>query len=85
MTYSSLLFSILLTLLALQAHCSVLTPSYRVDLPYDADLTYWTAEEGVGHFSEWSKSTKRNFIDDVRDGKASEWTIVMGNEGGGGY
>lgn len=40
-------------------------------------------EEGVGHFSEWSKSTKRDFIDDVRAGNAHEWVIVMGNEGGG--
>lgn len=46
-------------------------------------LDYWTKEEGVGHFSEWSKATKRNFIDDVSAGKADNWTVVMGNEGGG--
>lgn len=43
---------------------------------------YWASEEGVGHFSEWSKSTKHDFIADWALGKASEWTIVMGNEGG---
>ncbi|UZJ52521.1 hypothetical protein CBS101457_001841 [Exobasidium rhododendri] len=42
----------------------------------------WTLEEGVGHFSEWSKATKKLFIDDVRAGNAQEWTLVMGNEGG---
>lgn len=43
---------------------------------------YWTKEEGVGHFSEWSKATKLAFLSDYGAGKASEWTIVMGNEGG---
>jgi exopolyphosphatase len=37
---------------------------------------------GVGHFSEWSRATKRAFLMDWQAGKASEWTIVMGNEGG---
>jgi exopolyphosphatase len=42
-------------------------------------------EEGVGHFSEWSKSQKRRFIDAVRSGDdalIANWTVVMGNEGG---
>ena len=43
---------------------------------------YWTQEEGVGHFSEWSKATKLAFLSDWVKGKADEWTIVMGNEGG---
>lgn len=43
---------------------------------------YWSKEEGVGHFSEWSKATKLAFLSDWVKGKASEWTIVMGNEGG---
>lgn len=58
-------------------------PSYGKPLSYDVDPSYWAAEEGVGHFSEWSKGTKRAFVDDVRAGKASDWVIVMGNEGGG--
>jgi len=37
---------------------------------------------GVGHFSEWSRATKKAFLVDWQDGKASEWTIVQGNEGG---
>ena len=37
---------------------------------------------GVGHFSEWSRATKKAFLMDWQAGKSSEWTIVMGNEGG---
>jgi exopolyphosphatase len=37
---------------------------------------------GVGHFSEWSRATKKAFLQDWQAGKAGEWTIVMGNEGG---
>ncbi|OAL07270.1 DHH phosphoesterase [Phaeosphaeriaceae sp. SRC1lsM3a] len=37
---------------------------------------------GVGHFSEWSRATKKAFLVDWQAGKASEWTIVQGNEGG---
>ncbi|KAN0061557.1 hypothetical protein ACQY0O_006404 [Thecaphora frezii] len=47
---------------------------------YDRD--YWALEDGVGHFSEWSKATKHAFLRDWRDGRAGEWTVVMGNEGG---
>ncbi|EPQ31696.1 uncharacterized protein PFL1_01029 [Pseudozyma flocculosa PF-1] len=43
---------------------------------------YWALEEGVGHFSEWSKATKHAFLRDWRDGRVDEWTLVMGNEGG---
>ncbi|CRK34298.1 hypothetical protein BN1723_003999 [Verticillium longisporum] len=39
-------------------------------------------ETGVGHFSEWSRETKRRFLIDWQAGRSSEWTIVQGNEGG---
>ena len=39
-------------------------------------------EKGVGHFSEWSRATKKEFLIDWQAGKASEWAIVQGNEGG---
>lgn len=39
-------------------------------------------ETGVGHFSEWSRETKRQFLIDWQAGRSSEWTIVQGNEGG---
>lgn len=39
-------------------------------------------ETGVGHFSEWSRETKRRFLIDWQEGRASEWIIVQGNEGG---
>lgn len=39
-------------------------------------------ETGVGHFSEWSRETKRQFLIDWQAGRVSEWIIVQGNEGG---
>ncbi|TKA62429.1 hypothetical protein B0A55_11366 [Friedmanniomyces simplex] len=39
-------------------------------------------ETGVGHFSEWSRATKKQFLTDWQAGRSSEWTIVAGNEGG---
>ncbi len=37
---------------------------------------------GVGHFSEWSRATKKAFLQDWQAGRESEWIIVQGNEGG---
>lgn len=42
----------------------------------------WPLEEGVGHFSEWSRSTKREFLIDWQADRESEWIFVLGNEGG---
>jgi exopolyphosphatase len=39
-------------------------------------------KEGVGHFSEWSRATKKEFLIDWQAGKESEWILVQGNEGG---
>jgi exopolyphosphatase len=39
-------------------------------------------KQGVGHFSEWSRATKREFLIDWQASKESQWTLVMGNEGG---
>jgi exopolyphosphatase len=39
-------------------------------------------ETGVGHFSEWSRATKKEFLIDWQEGRISEWIIVQGNEGG---
>ncbi|KAF3353681.1 Pre-rRNA-processing protein PNO1 [Verticillium dahliae VDG1] len=39
-------------------------------------------ETGVGHFSKWSRETKRRFLIDWQAGRSSEWIIVQGNEGG---
>lgn len=41
-----------------------------------------TLEQGVGHFSEWSACVKEWFLSDVKAGRASNWTIVLGNEAG---
>lgn len=37
---------------------------------------------GVGHFSEWSRATKKEFLVDWQANKESDWIIVQGNEGG---
>lgn len=39
-------------------------------------------ETGVGHFSEWSRATKKEFLIDWQAGQSSKWIIVTGNEGG---
>ncbi|KAK8061206.1 DHH phosphoesterase [Apiospora hydei] len=39
-------------------------------------------ETGVGHFSEWSRENKRQFLIDWQKERSSEWILVMGNEGG---
>lgn len=41
-----------------------------------------TIETGVGHFSEWSRQTKKEFLIDWQADRASQWTFVLGNEGG---
>lgn len=46
------------------------------------DSTYTAQETGVGHFSEWSRETKRLFLIDWQADRSSEWIIVQGNEGG---
>ncbi|PIB01365.1 putative exopolyphosphatase [Cercospora beticola] len=43
---------------------------------------YNSIQTGVGHFSEWSRATKKEFLIDWQAGKASEWIFVQGNEGG---
>jgi len=37
---------------------------------------------GVGHFSEWSRDTKKEFFVDWQASKESNWVFVMGNEAG---
>lgn len=48
----------------------------------DASSRFLSKHLGVGHFSEWSRATKKQFLIDWQAGNASEWTIVQGNEGG---
>jgi len=46
------------------------------------DVLSATYKQGVGHFSEWSRQTKKEFLIDWQAGKMSDWTLVQGNEGG---
>jgi exopolyphosphatase len=48
----------------------------------DASTKHLAKSLGVGHFSEWSRATKKEFLIDWQAGRESEWTIVQGNEGG---
>ncbi|RMZ66851.1 exopolyphosphatase [Pyrenophora seminiperda CCB06] len=48
----------------------------------DASIKNPVRTHGVGHFSEWSRATKKQFLIDWQAGKEAEWTIVQGNEGG---
>lgn len=48
----------------------------------DASPNHLAKPLGVGHFSEWSRATKKEFLVDWQAGRESEWTMVMGNEGG---
>lgn len=58
----------------------------RQQQQYDAVLTGQKImkgrKEGVGHFSEWSRATKREFLIDWQAGKEKDWILVQGNEGG---
>jgi exopolyphosphatase len=67
------------------------SPSIAVprDLPHQAVLDASRVhgfgkgfKPGVGHFSEWSRATKKEFLIDWQAGKESEWTLVQGNEAG---
>lgn len=50
-----------------------------MDSDGDEDSKY---RKGAGHFSAWSRETKRQFLIDWQAGRESEWTIVQGNEAG---
>lgn len=45
-------------------------------------VVFGKPEKGVGHFSEWSRGNKKEFLIDWQAGRESEWVIVQGNEGG---
>jgi len=48
----------------------------------DASTKHLAKPLGVGHFSEWSRATKKEFLVDWQAGREDEWTMVMGKEGG---
>lgn len=39
-------------------------------------------EQGTGHLSDWSRTTKNAFLDALRANDANDWIIVLGNEAG---
>lgn len=36
-----------------------------------------------GEFSDWSRQKKADFLDDLKNNRAEDWVICIGNEGGG--
>lgn len=48
------------------------------DDPFDIEF-----DEGTGHFSQWAKQSKFEFLRDLTLNRAQDWTLVFGNEGGG--
>lgn len=70
-----------LGLLASAAHAAPSAPFQEVLQPSKVK-PFKTVETGVGHFSEWSRATKKEFLIDWQAGQANKWTIVQGNEGG---
>ncbi|KAH7120857.1 hypothetical protein B0J11DRAFT_532774 [Dendryphion nanum] len=75
----SKLLSMLLASTAVMARPNAPVPNHQVLLGKTATTQ---REKGVGHFSEWSRAMKKQFLIDWQAGKASEWAIVQGNEGG---
>lgn len=66
---------------------TALAASMTVATPQHAGQTQTILGEpskpiGVGHFSEWSRAMKKEFLMDWQAGKASDWVVVQGNEGG---
>lgn len=53
-----------------------------ISIPDSTRTAQSPRETGVGHFSEWSRETKRQFLIDWQGGRSSEWIVVQGNEGG---
>ncbi|GAA6037429.1 hypothetical protein JCM8097_008569 [Rhodosporidiobolus ruineniae] len=58
---------------------------YAVDPP-DEDggeaEVHGTDSTGTGHYSQWSRANKEEFLSALRDNNARDWIIVMGNEAG---
>lgn len=54
----------------------------RLPRPEQEQVVLGQPEKGVGHFSEWSRETKKEFLVDWQAGNEAEWTIVQGNEAG---
>ncbi|GAA5916729.1 uncharacterized protein JCM6883_000092 [Sporobolomyces salmoneus] len=50
--------------------------SWPLSTQVDDDTT------GEGHLSQWSRQTKEDFLEDLRNNNASDWVVVMGNEAG---
>lgn len=67
---------------ATPAHPNQVVFQQSIDQPSRTMKAASPIETGVGHFSEWSRETKKEFLIDWQAGRSSEWILVQGNEGG---
>lgn len=51
--------------------------------PVSSNGEAYVATFGSSHLSEWCASSKQQFLEDLKAGKAQDWIIVTGNEAGG--
>jgi exopolyphosphatase len=66
----------------LVAEVSTTAAPWTAEQAVISSLAVPSFEEGVGHFSEWSRKVKKEFLIDWQNSKESEWILVLGNEGG---
>lgn len=64
------------------ATCAIASRSEQTILKPSPVRPHNGIETGVGHFSEWSRATKKEFLIDWQAGRSNEWVFVQGNEGG---
>lgn len=76
-------FLLPLVLLPFVATTSLQFPLSTTSISEELDTTPPTYKNGTGHLSSWSRATKQQFLSDLKLNKADDWTLVMGNEGGG--
>ncbi|KAF3767139.1 DHH phosphoesterase [Cryphonectria parasitica EP155] len=75
--------TLLISTLLASTGASALLPRPEWDpLKQQVPLSLGAPVKGVGHFSEWSRDTKKRFLIDWQAGREAEWSIVQGNEAG---
>lgn len=72
----SLSLGLVLLVLKLYAAATTTSPQHPLSLAPPTPL-------GSGPLSEWASTIKSQFLTELSQGRADEWTIVMGNEAGG--
>jgi hypothetical protein len=60
-------------------------PDHQIllDANVNSALQPLPSQNGTGHFSDWSRQTKLEFLQALSSNQANDWVLVMGNEAGG--